>query len=120
MESVAACAARRATAGGGKPQQGQRTAARGGGVLAPRLYGKRSGVRSAAISGGVGKPKQGEALRRGVDVVVACPGRLLDLSGERSIDLSQVEGLVLDEADRMCDRGFLPEIRRILKLVPHA
>jgi ATP-dependent RNA helicase RhlE len=53
-----------------------------------------------------------------VDVVVACPGRLLDLSGERSIDLSRVEVLVLDEADRMCDMGFLPDIRRILKLVP--
>ena len=86
---------------------------------ATRLYGKRSGVRSAAIYGGVGKPKQVEALRRGVDVVVACPGRLLDLSGERSIDLSQVEVLVLDEADRMCDMGFLPDIRRILKLVPN-
>ena len=86
---------------------------------ATRLYGKRSGVRSAAIYGGVGKPKQVEALRRGVDVVVACPGRLLDLSGERSIDLSQVEVLVLDEADRMCDMGFRPDIRRILKLVPN-
>jgi len=86
---------------------------------ATRLYGKRSGVRSAAIYGGVGKPKQVEALRRGVDVVVACPGRLLDLSGERSIDLSRVEVLVLDEADRMCDMGFLPDIRRILKLVPN-
>jgi ATP-dependent RNA helicase RhlE len=85
---------------------------------ATRLYGKRTGVRSVAIYGGVGKPKQVEALRRGVDVVVACPGRLLDLSGERSIDLTKVEVLVLDEADRMCDMGFLPDIRRILKLVP--
>jgi ATP-dependent RNA helicase RhlE len=85
---------------------------------ATRLYGKRTGVRSVAIYGGVGKPKQVEALRRGVDVVVACPGRLLDLSGDRSIDLSRVEVLVLDEADRMCDMGFLPDIRRILKLVP--
>jgi ATP-dependent RNA helicase RhlE len=75
-------------------------------------------VRSVAIYGGVGKPKQVEALRRGVDVVVACPGRLLDLAGERSLDLSRVEVLVLDESDRMCDMGFLPDIRRILKLVP--
>jgi len=82
------------------------------------VYGKRTGVRSVAIYGGVGKPKQVEALRRGVDVVVACPGRLLDLAGERSLDLSRVEVLVLDESDRMCDMGFLPDIRRILKLVP--
>ena len=82
------------------------------------LYGKRTGVRSVAIYGGVGKPKQVDALRRGVDVVVACPGRLLDLAGERSLDLSRVEVLVLDESDRMCDMGFLPDIRRILKLVP--
>jgi len=85
---------------------------------ATRLYGNRTGVRSVAIYGGVGKPKQVEALRRGVDVVVACPGRLLDLAGERSLDLSRVEVLVLDESDRMCDMGFLPDIRRILKLVP--
>jgi len=84
---------------------------------ATRVYGKRTGVRNVAIYG-VGKPKQVEALRRGVDVVVACPGRLLDLSGERSIDLSRVEVLVLDEADRMCDMGFLPDIRRVLRLVP--
>ena len=76
------------------------------------------GVRSVSIYGGVGKRPQVEALRRGADVVVACPGRLLDLVGDRSIDLSRVEVLVLDEADRMCDMGFLPDIRRILKLVP--
>jgi ATP-dependent RNA helicase RhlE len=82
------------------------------------VYGKRTGMRSVAIYGGVGKPKQVEALRRGVEIVVACPGRLLDLAGERRIDLSRVEVLVLDEADRMCDMGFLPDIRRILKLLP--
>jgi ATP-dependent RNA helicase RhlE len=82
------------------------------------VYGRRTGMRSVAIYGGVGKPKQVEALRRGVEIVVACPGRLLDLAGERRIDLSRVEVLVLDEADRMCDMGFLPDIRRILKLVP--
>jgi ATP-dependent RNA helicase RhlE len=85
---------------------------------ATRLYGKRTGVRSVAIYGGVGKPRQVEGLRRGADVVVACPGRLLDLAGERSLDLSRVEVLVLDESDRMCDMGFLPDIRRILKLLP--
>ena len=85
---------------------------------AARQYGARTGVRSVAIYGGVGKRPQVEALRRGADVVVACPGRLLDLASERAIDLSHVEVLVLDEADRMCDMGFLPDIRRILKLVP--
>jgi ATP-dependent RNA helicase RhlE len=75
-------------------------------------------VRSTAIYGGVGKGPQVEALRRGAEIVVACPGRLLDLAGEGSIDLSRVEVLVLDEADRMCDMGFLPDIRRILKLMP--
>jgi len=86
---------------------------------ATRVYGKRTGLRSVAVYGGVGKRPQVEALRRGADIVVACPGRLLDLAGERSLDLSKVEVLVLDEADRMCDMGFLPDIRRVLKLVPH-
>ncbi|MCJ7511750.1 MAG: DEAD/DEAH box helicase [Anaerolineales bacterium] len=85
---------------------------------ATRQFGKRTGVRSLAIYGGVGKKAQVDGLRRGADVVVACPGRLLDLAGERSIDLSRVEVLVLDEADRMCDMGFLPDIQRILKLLP--
>jgi ATP-dependent RNA helicase RhlE len=85
---------------------------------ATRQFGARTDVRSASIYGGVGKRPQVEALRRGAGVVVACPGRLLDLASEGSIDLSRVEVLVLDEADRMCDMGFLPDIRRILKLVP--
>ncbi len=83
-----------------------------------RQYGRGTPVRSVAIYGGVGKKPQVDALRRGAEVVVACPGRLLDLAGEGSIDLSRVEVLVLDEADRMCDMGFLPEIRRIIKLIP--
>ena len=80
--------------------------------------GQRTRVRSVAVYGGVSKQRQVEALRRGAEIVVACPGRLLDLASDRSIDLSHVEVLVLDEADRMCDMGFLPDIRRILKLVP--
>jgi len=80
--------------------------------------GRRMRVRSVTVYGGVSRTRQVEALRRGADIVVACPGRLLDLAGDRSIDLSHVEVLVLDEADRMCDMGFLPDIRRILKLVP--
>ncbi len=75
-------------------------------------------IRSAAIYGGVGKGPQIAALRQGVEIVVACPGRLLDLIGEGHVDFSHVEVLVLDEADRMCDMGFLPDIRRILKYLP--
>jgi ATP-dependent RNA helicase RhlE len=80
--------------------------------------GRKTRVRSATVYGGVSKRRQVEALRRGAEIVAACPGRLLDLAGDGSIDLSHVEVLVLDEADRMCDMGFLPDIRRILKLVP--
>jgi ATP-dependent RNA helicase RhlE len=80
--------------------------------------GQQTKVRSVTIYGGVSKKNQIKALQRGVDVVVACPGRLLDLAGEGQINLSQVEVLVLDEADRMFDMGFLPDIRRILKMLP--
>lgn len=80
--------------------------------------GGKTRVRSTAVYGGVGKHGQIKALQRGAEVVVACPGRLLDLHGEGHIDLSQVEILVLDEADRMCDMGFLPDMRRIFKLLP--
>ncbi|MCD4738275.1 MAG: DEAD/DEAH box helicase [Anaerolineae bacterium] len=74
--------------------------------------------RSVTVYGGVSKARQITALRRGAEIVVACPGRLLDLLNNGNIDLSQVEVLVLDEADRMCDMGFLPDIRRILKTLP--
>ena len=80
--------------------------------------GKNTRVRSITVYGGVSRPRQVAALRRGAEIVVACPGRLLDLLSDRSIDLSHVEVLVLDEADRMCDMGFLPDIRRILKVLP--
>jgi ATP-dependent RNA helicase RhlE len=80
--------------------------------------GRQTKVRSVTVYGGVSKWNQVEALRRGAEIVVACPGRLLDLASDGSIDLSRVEVLVLDEADRMCDMGFLPDIRRILKLLP--
>ena len=83
-----------------------------------RDLGKNTKVRSVAVYGGVSRVRQVEALRRGAEIVVACPGRLLDLLNDRSIDLSRVEVLVLDEADRMCDMGFLPDIRRILKALP--
>ena len=80
--------------------------------------GRNTRVRSIAIYGGVSKGRQIAELRRGAEIVVACPGRLLDHLGDGGIDLSHVEVLVLDEADRMCDMGFLPDIRRILKVVP--
>jgi ATP-dependent RNA helicase RhlE len=80
--------------------------------------GKQSRVRSASVYGGVSKFSQLSALRRGVEIVVACPGRVLDHIEDRNIDLSSIEVLVLDEADRMCDMGFLPDIRRILMYLP--
>ncbi len=80
--------------------------------------GKDTGVRSVSIYGGVSKRPQLAALRRGVEIVVACPGRLLDHMTAGAIDLSHVEVLVLDEADRMCDMGFLPDIRRIIRRLP--
>ena len=79
---------------------------------------RKTRVRSVTVYGGVSRNRQVSALRRGAEIVVACPGRLLDLLSDRSIDLSHVEVLVLDEADRMCDMGFLPDIRRILKVLP--
>ncbi len=82
------------------------------------LLGRDLGVRSAALYGGVKKGPQRAALRQGIEVAVACPGRLLDLHRERVIRLSAVEVVVLDEADRMCDMGFLPDIQRILSLLP--
>ena len=80
--------------------------------------GKNTKIRSVAIYGGVGKGPQAKALNRGAEIVVACPGRLLDHVNDGSIDLSRVEVLVLDEADTMCDMGFLPDVRRILSHVP--
>jgi ATP-dependent RNA helicase RhlE len=80
--------------------------------------GKHSGVRSASVFGGVGMKPQEEAFRRGVDVIVATPGRLLDHLQYDYANLRNVEILVLDEADRMLDMGFLPDIRRVLKHVP--
>ena len=75
-------------------------------------------VRSIAVFGGVPIPRQIRELQRGPDVLVACPGRLLDLHQRRNVDLSGVEVLVLDEADHMFDMGFLPDIRRILSALP--
>jgi ATP-dependent RNA helicase RhlE len=83
-----------------------------------RVYGARRPIRSVAIYGGVGFGPQASALRGGAQIVVATPGRLLDHARQHTIDLSQVEILVLDEADRMLDMGFIHDIRQILALLP--
>ncbi len=83
-----------------------------------RTYGKHLRVRSAMVCGGVSMVNQIRALRQGVDVLVATPGRLLDHVQQRTVNLAHVEALVLDEADRMLDMGFIHDIRRILALLP--
>ena len=83
-----------------------------------RDYCSKSKLRTSVIYGGVSQNPQVSALRRGVDILVATPGRLLDLCNQRFVDLSTIEFLVLDEADTMLDMGFLPDIKRIIKLCP--
>ncbi len=83
-----------------------------------RVYGKHLGLRSMVIFGGVGMSPQVDALRRGVDILVATPGRLLDHHQQGTLDLSKVEFFVLDEADRMLDMGFIHDIRRVLAVLP--
>jgi len=80
--------------------------------------GRQSGLRSTTIYGGVGINPQIARLKKGVDIVVACPGRLLDHIQQGTIDLRRLQMLVLDEADQMFDMGFLPDIRRIIKALP--
>lgn len=79
---------------------------------------QKTGLRSISIYGGVGKHPQIKAVRSGVEIIVACPGRLLDILNDRAFSLKAVEALVLDEADHMFDKGFLPDIRRIIKQLP--
>ena len=81
-------------------------------------YGKYLKLRSTVIFGGVGQAPQVEAIRKGVDILIACPGRLNDLIGQGFIDLSDLEIFVLDEADRMLDMGFVADIKRLLPLLP--
>ena len=80
--------------------------------------GRETGLRSITVYGGVGINPQIARLRKGVEIVIACPGRLLDHLNQKTIDLSRLEVLVLDEADQMFDMGFLPDIRRLLKQLP--
>ena len=83
-----------------------------------RTYGRFMGFKSAAIFGGVSARTQISKIRKGLDIVIATPGRLLDLAQQQEIDLSSIEMLVLDEADRMLDMGFIHDIRRVLDLLP--
>jgi ATP-dependent RNA helicase RhlE len=83
-----------------------------------RTYGKYSKLTSMVMFGGVGMQPQIDRLRRGVDILVATPGRLLDHHGQRTLDLSHVEIFVLDEADRMLDMGFIHDIKKVLAVLP--
>ncbi|NCY02071.1 MAG: DEAD/DEAH box helicase, partial [Planctomycetia bacterium] len=83
-----------------------------------RVYGRHARLTAAVIYGGVGQRPQETAMSRGVDVLVATPGRLLDLVGQKHVDLRAVEFLVLDEADRMLDMGFIHDVRRIVGMLP--
>ena len=83
-----------------------------------KSYGKYLSLRTLTIFGGVSINPQIEALQRGTDILVATPGRLLDHAQQRNVDLRQIEILVLDEADRMLDMGFIADIRRVIKLLP--
>jgi ATP-dependent RNA helicase RhlE len=83
-----------------------------------RDYGRFTNLRTAVVFGGVGYGQQKQELRRGADVVVATPGRLLDLLGQGTLHLRDVSVLVLDEADRMLDMGFLPDVRKIIERCP--
>jgi ATP-dependent RNA helicase RhlE len=83
-----------------------------------RIYGQHVGLKCGVVYGGVGVGPQADMLRRGVDILIATPGRLLDLIGQRLADLRSVEILVLDEADRMLDMGFIRDIRKIISGLP--
>jgi ATP-dependent RNA helicase RhlE len=83
-----------------------------------KILGKFTHLRSATVYGGVGMPAQTKALQQGVEIIVACPGRLLDHAERGNAKLGEIEVVVLDEADRMLDMGFWPSIRRIMKLLP--
>jgi ATP-dependent RNA helicase RhlE len=83
-----------------------------------QVYGRHTGIRAAVVFGGVGVLPQVTALRRGIDILIATPGRLLDLVGQRHANLSGIDFLVLDEADRMLDMGFIHDLKRILELLP--
>ena len=81
-------------------------------------YGRHTGLKNTVIYGGVGQNPQVQAVRHGVDIIVATPGRLLDLMGQGHVSLKKVDTLILDEADRMLDMGFIHDVKRIIKAIP--
>src|SRR6476659_9362689 len=81
-------------------------------------YGRHTGLRQAVVYGGVNQNPQAKAIRDGVDILVATPGRLLDLLNQRLVSLVGIEILVVDEADRMLDMGFIRDIRKIIGMLP--
>jgi len=83
-----------------------------------KALGKKTGLHSVSVYGGVSAIPQIKKLRSGAEIIVACPGRLLDLMGQRAVNLTSLDFLVIDEADMMFDMGFLPDIRRIAKALP--
>src|SRR5205085_5700479 len=83
-----------------------------------KAYAKHTPLRSTVVFGGMDMKPQTEVLRRGVEIVIATPGRLLDHVEQKNISLGQVQMLVMDEADRMLDMGFLPDLQRIINLLP--
>ncbi|MCF6149923.1 MAG: DEAD/DEAH box helicase [Candidatus Kuenenia sp.] len=83
------------------------------------ILGSKTTLRSATVYGGVSITQQIKKIKSGIDIVVACPGRLLDHVKQRTIDLSGIEVLVLDEADHMFDMGFLPDVKKLMKCLPH-
>src|SRR5262249_13653402 len=83
-----------------------------------RAYGKFLALRHSVIFGGVNQNPQVDSLRRGIDILIATPGRLLDLMNQGHVDLRSIEVMVLDEADRMLDMGFIHDIRRIVAKLP--
>lgn len=83
-----------------------------------QAYGRHTGFKHTTVYGGVGQNPQVSALKRGIDILVATPGRLLDLQGQGHVHLENIEVFVLDEADRMLDMGFIHDVKRIIKLIP--
>jgi ATP-dependent RNA helicase RhlE len=83
-----------------------------------KLFSKYNGMRHLCVYGGAGMEPQIQSLRRGIDILIATPGRLIDLYGRRALRLNEIQILVLDEADRMMDMGFMPQIQRILDILP--
>jgi len=83
-----------------------------------RTYGRHTGLRNTVIFGGVGQPQQVKAMARGVDILIATPGRLLDLVQQKHVRLDAVKHFVLDEADRMLDMGFIRDVRKIVAMLP--